>query len=109
MFAMGYTFTEPSDGSVIKEGVTAQRSPSFAFSFNEQGMCPECHGIGRKIVPNLDTLFDKEKSLNEGAIRFPEYGVDKWDWNVCTQSGLFDNDKKLDDYSEEELDRLLYG
>jgi excinuclease UvrABC ATPase subunit len=26
-----------------------------------------------------------------------------------TQSGLFDNDKKLEDYSEEELERLLYS
>ena len=75
---------------------------SNAFSFNDpQGMCPECNGLGRKLGVDLDLFLDTSKSLNEGAILFPEYGVDKWDWSICTQSGLFDNDKTLDDYSEE--------
>jgi excinuclease UvrABC ATPase subunit len=107
MFAMGYTFTEPSDGSIIKEGVAAQRSPSFAFSFNEQGMCPECHGIGRKIVPDLDTLFDKEKSLNEGAIQLGQFSVGGFYWNQFKVSGFFDMDKKLKDFTPEEWDVLL--
>lgn len=80
------------------------------FSFNDpQGMCPNCNGIGQKIGVDLDVFLDTSKSLNEGAILFPDYGVDKWDWTICTQSGLFDNDKKLADYTEEEMDRLLYG
>lgn len=80
------------------------------FSFNDpQGMCPECNGIGRKIGVDLDKFLDMSKSLNEGAILFGAYAVDSWDWSFLTQSGLFDNDKKLKDYSEEELDRLLYS
>ncbi len=80
------------------------------FSFNDpQGMCPECSGLGRKIGPDLERFLDTSKSLNEGAILFPDYGVDKWDWTLCTQSGLFDNDKKLDDYTEEEMHLLLYS
>lgn len=80
------------------------------FSFNDpQGMCPECNGIGRKLGVDLEKFLDMSKSLNEGAILFGAYGVGKWDWNFLTESGLFDNDKKLEDYTEEELDRLLYS
>ncbi|MCE7946792.1 MAG: excinuclease ABC subunit UvrA [Chloroflexi bacterium CFX4] len=80
------------------------------FSFNDpQGMCPSCNGVGRQIGVNLDVFLDFSKSLNEGAIRFPDYEVGKWDWAICTQSGLFDNDKKLADYTEAELTQLLYG
>ncbi len=80
------------------------------FSFNDpQGMCPECNGLGRKIGVDLELFLDTSKSLNEGAILFSPYAVDSWDWSICTQSGLFDNDKKLDDYTEEEMDLLLYS
>ena len=44
------------------------------FSFNDpQGMCPACNGIGRKIGVDLSVFLDVSKSLNEGAILFPEY------------------------------------
>jgi excinuclease UvrABC ATPase subunit len=80
------------------------------FSFNDpQGMCPECNGMGRKIGVDLDKFLDMSRSLNEGAILFGPYAVDSWDWSFLTQSGLFDNDKKLEDYSEEEMERLLYS
>lgn len=83
---------------------------SNVFSFNDpQGMCPNCNGIGRKIGVDLNAFLDTSKSLNEGAILFPEYAVDSWGWNILTQSGLFDNDKKLDDYPPEEMDLLLHS
>ncbi|ASS76025.1 thiamine ABC transporter permease [Tumebacillus algifaecis] len=81
-----------------------------AFSFNDQqGMCPECNGVGRKLGVDMEKALDLSKSLNEGAILLPEYSVDSWDWNICTQTGLFDNDKKLADYTEEEMAQLLYS
>lgn len=80
------------------------------FSFNDpQGMCPECNGVGRKIDVDIERFLDPSKSLNEGAICYPEYGVGSWDWTICTQSGLFDNDKKLTAYSDEEMELLLHG
>lgn len=83
---------------------------SNAFSFNDpQGMCPECNGLGRKLGVDLDLFLDTSLSLNEGAIRYPDYGVDKWDWNILSQTGLFDMDKKLEDYTEEEMELLLYS
>lgn len=80
------------------------------FSFNAiQGMCPECNGIGRKIGVDLDVFLDTSKSLSEGAILFPEYAPGSWGWSILTQSGLFDNDKKLADYTDEEMELLLHS
>lgn len=80
------------------------------FSFNDsQGMCLECNGIGRKLGVDMSKAVDMSKSLNEGALMLPDYKVDSWDWNIIVQSGSFDTDKKLSDYSHEELEQLLYG
>ncbi|GMX60238.1 excinuclease ABC subunit UvrA [Paenibacillus elgii] len=80
------------------------------FSFNDpQGMCPKCNGIGRSLCVDMSKALDKSKSLNEGAIMLPGYTVDSFDWTMIVQSGPFDPDKKLIDYSEEELEQLLYG
>ncbi|GIP32072.1 excinuclease ABC subunit UvrA [Paenibacillus sp. J2TS4] len=80
------------------------------FSFNDpQGMCPECNGIGRRLGVDMSKAVDMSKSLNEGAIMLPDYSVNGWEWNMIVQSGDFDLDKKLSDYSDEELEQLLYG
>ncbi|MFN8440823.1 MAG: excinuclease ABC subunit UvrA [Caldilineaceae bacterium] len=80
------------------------------FSFNDpQGMCPECNGLGRMLGVDLEKAFDLSKSLNGGAILLPDYGVGGWELSFFLQSGMFDNDKKLADYSAEEMDRLLYS
>ena len=82
---------------------------STAFSFNNpQGMCPRCEGLGKSNQINIDELFDKEKSLNEGAIRFPTFEVGGWRWTRYAYSGLFDNNKKLKDYTNLEWENLLY-
>jgi excinuclease ABC A subunit len=79
-----------------------------AFSFNDpQGMCPECGGIGRKIGFVSDSFLDLGKSLNEGAIQVPMFVG--WEKDMFVASGFFDNDKKLEDYTKEEMDLLLYG
>lgn len=80
------------------------------FSFNDpQGMCPECNGIGRSLGVDMSKAVDMSKSLREGAIMLPGYTVDGWEWNMLIQSGSFDPYKKLSDYSDEDLDLLLYG
>ncbi|MFC4306766.1 ATP-binding cassette domain-containing protein [Cohnella boryungensis] len=80
------------------------------FSFNDpQGMCPECNGIGRKLGVDTGKAVDLSKSLNEGAIMLPDYSVNSWEWNMVVQAGPFDPDKKLSDYSEDELEQLLFA
>jgi excinuclease UvrABC ATPase subunit len=80
------------------------------FSFNDpQGRCPECNGVGRKLGVDLDRFLDTSKSLKQGAILYPDYAVDSWGWNLLMESGLFDADKPLKKYSDEEMERLLYS
>jgi excinuclease UvrABC ATPase subunit len=84
--------------------------PAYNFSFNNpQGMCPECEGIGRTVQLDLDKFLDRSKSLNGGAILHPEFKVGKWMWKMYPMSGLFDNDKPIQEYNQQELHALLYG
>jgi excinuclease UvrABC ATPase subunit len=81
---------------------------SNSFSFNDPaGMCPECHGIGRKLSIKAETFLDMSKSLNEGAVQVPFFS--KWENSAYTSSGFFDNDKKLSKFTQEEMDLLLHG
>lgn len=81
---------------------------SNAFSFNDpQGMCPECNGIGRKMGVVSDTFLDTSKSLNEGAVQVPVFS--SWERDSYATSGFFDNDKRLADYTDKEMDLLLHG
>lgn len=83
---------------------------SMKYSFNNpQGMCKNCQGLG--VVKSIDTksLIDFNKSLNESAINFPTFQNGGWRLTRYTESGFFDNDKKISDYTREELDLLLYS
>ena len=83
---------------------------SNVFSFNHpEGMCTECEGLGTKATVDIDLFVDKSKSLNEGAIRFPTFAKGSWRWKRYAYSGLFDNDKKLEDYTDDEWHMLLYA
>jgi excinuclease UvrABC ATPase subunit len=83
---------------------------SDVFSFNNpKGMCPKCQGIGRKVEPDIEKLFDKTKSLHEGAILFSTFSKGTWYWEKHLNSGIFNPDKKLMDYTETEWQTLLYG
>jgi len=84
---------------------------SDTFSFNHpSGKCPRCDGIG--IVNELDIhkLVDFNKCLNDDdVIHFPTFTTGMWRWKRYAFSGLFDLDKKICDYSKEELDMFLYS
>lgn len=78
------------------------------FSFNDpMGMCHNCNGIGKKMNIDMDAAFDMSKSINEGAITILEAQND-WSLNTIKASGLFDNDKKLKDFTAEELNNLYH-
>ncbi len=82
---------------------------SSVFSFNNpSGMCSTCQGLGYVEDIDLNELLDYDKSLNEDAIKFPSFRPDSWRGKRYLYSGLFDNDKKLKDYTKEEMDTFLY-
>lgn len=83
---------------------------SNSFSFNlPQGMCKNCQGLGYVDDIDENLLIDKNKSLNQGAIKFVSFGVNTWRWRRYTQSGLFDNDKPIKDYSKHEYELLMHS
>ncbi|MET8778511.1 excinuclease ABC subunit UvrA [Nocardia sp. NPDC004654] len=80
------------------------------YSFNDPlGMCPECGGLGHVVHADLDKLLDAGKSLNEGAIRFSPFAVGTFQWQIYAESGLFDPDKPLRDFTAEEWQLFLHG
>jgi len=84
--------------------------PASYFSFNDpNGMCKECSGIGKVTVIDIESILDKEKSLQEGAILDKTLNPGSWYWRQYAESGLFDPDKKLKNYTMEEYNLLLYG
>ncbi|WP_196593349.1 ATP-binding cassette domain-containing protein [Pectinatus sottacetonis] len=83
---------------------------SDVFSFNNAaGMCSYCEGLGKTETIDIKTVLNFEKSLNEGAILFPTFEVGGWRLTRYTDSGFFDNNKKINDYTDKELELLLYG
>ena len=83
--------------------------PSFHFSFNvPAGMCPRCEGMGEVNDIDVDQLVDRDRSLAEGAITIPGYTADGWMVRIYSESGFLDPDKKIRDYTAQELDDFLY-
>ncbi|MDO5556298.1 MAG: excinuclease ABC subunit UvrA [Clostridia bacterium] len=80
------------------------------FSFNDpNGMCIECSGLGKVMDLDISPILLEEKSLNEGMIDLPAFHPGSWYHNQYLETKLFDPDKKLKDYSEEERNLLYYG
>ena len=82
---------------------------SDTFSFNHPaGSCPRCSGLGEIRELDIHKLVDFDKSLNdEDTIHYIAFGKGGWRWIRYAHSGLFDLDKKIRDYSPEELDLFL--
>ncbi|MCC0656386.1 excinuclease ABC subunit UvrA [Clostridioides sp. ES-S-0123-01] len=80
------------------------------FSFNDpNGMCKNCSGIGRVKAINIESILNPENSWNSGCVNDSLFKPNSWYWKQYTESGLFDLDKPLKDYSMEEYNLLLYG
>src|SRR5689334_7570304 len=83
--------------------------PAFHYSFNQPaGACARCEGVGTVTDLDLDQLFDRERSLAEGAINVPGHTADGWQVRIFSQSGFVDPDKPIRDYTERELHDFLY-
>ena len=84
---------------------------SDTFSFNHpQGSCPRCSGLGEIRELDIHKLVDFDKSLNdEDTIHYIAFHKGGWRWIRYAHSGLFDLDKKIRDYTPEELQLFLYS
>ncbi|PXA97989.1 daunorubicin resistance protein DrrC [Nostoc sp. 3335mG] len=83
--------------------------PPSLYSYNDpRGMCPDCEGIGQVAAMDMGAVVDEGKSLKEGALLPKDFAVDSWWWEIYANSGLFDLDKKIEDYSAEERENLFH-
>ena len=108
--AKAFSFNEASisgAGAVTVErgGTTVKERRSFSV---QGGMCSQCEGRGLVNDVDLTAFYDDAKSLAEGALTVPGYTVDGWFGRIFAGSGLVDPDKKIRDFSAQELDDFLY-
>ncbi len=87
-------------------GVTGPR----ALSFNDPaGACPQCQGSGQRAVIEVDRILNASKSLNQGAISFPNFAVGSLFWKVYARSGDFDVDQPVKQFTKAQREHLLSG
>ncbi|MCL6590646.1 MAG: excinuclease ABC subunit UvrA [Firmicutes bacterium] len=83
------------------------------FSFNSPyGACPECAGLGFKMEIDPDLVIDREKSLNNGAIRAWSSDQDSWSLQYLrsvAKKFKIDPDKPLKYATPAQIEVLLYG
>ncbi|MBT1543144.1 excinuclease ABC subunit UvrA [Curtobacterium flaccumfaciens pv. flaccumfaciens] len=72
------------------------------------GMCADCEGRGLVNDIDLTQLFDDAKSLGDGALTIPGYGTDGWNVRLYAESGYFDRDTPIRDFTEQERQDFLY-
>ncbi|MDT0233310.1 excinuclease ABC subunit UvrA [Curtobacterium sp. BRB10] len=72
------------------------------------GMCADCEGRGLVNDIDLTQLFDDTKSLGDGALTIPGYGTDGWNVRLYAESGYFDRDTPIRDFTEQERQDFLY-
>ena len=56
----------------------------------------------------MENLVDKKLSLNQGALKHPDFKKTGWFFRLIKMSELFDMDKPLKDFTEDKLNTLLY-
>ncbi|MEU7419106.1 ATP-binding cassette domain-containing protein [Streptomyces antibioticus] len=91
--------------------ITVERGAKKAVkaTFNRTGgMCPRCEGRGSVTDLDLTQLYDDSKSLNEGALTIPGYKAGGWGYRLYSESGFYDPDKPIRDYTKRELHDFLH-
>ncbi|MGW5478924.1 ATP-binding cassette domain-containing protein [Streptomyces sp. NPDC004008] len=104
-----YAFNVPSvraSGAITVERGT-QKAVKATFT-RTGGMCPRCEGRGAVSDLDLTQLYDDSMSLTEGAITVPGYKAGGWNYRLYSESGFYDPDKPIRDYTKRELHDFLH-
>ncbi|MFG3546241.1 ATP-binding cassette domain-containing protein [Streptomyces sp. NPDC047725] len=89
---------------------TPSAGPATAYSFNDpSGMCPECDGLGRTVRPDWDRILDPDRSLADGAVRFPPFAAGTWQGQAYTNSAGLDPHKPVGRFTAAEREFLMRG
>ncbi|MGW0331852.1 ATP-binding cassette domain-containing protein [Streptomyces sp. NPDC003011] len=89
---------------------TPSAGPATAYSFNDPaGMCPGCDGLGRAVRPDWDRILDPQRSLADGAVRFPPFAAGTWQGQAYTNSDDLDPHKPVGAFTAAEREFLMRG
>ncbi len=106
-----YAFNVPSVSGTgafkVDRGEDRTQAEKATFT-RTGGMCPRCEGVGSVSDFDLTALYDDSLSISGGALTIPGYSMDGWYGRIFKNTGFFDPDKPIRDFSKRELHALLH-
>ncbi|MEU1949478.1 excinuclease ABC subunit UvrA, partial [Streptomyces sp. NPDC020125] len=106
-FSFNVASVSARGGFTVDRGAEKTRTETVSFS-RTGGMCTHCEGRGSVSDIDLTQLYDDSKSLAEDPFTIPTYTGGGWVVRVITESGFFDKDKPIREYTKKERHDFLY-
>ncbi|MFD5340489.1 ATP-binding cassette domain-containing protein [Streptomyces hawaiiensis] len=106
-FSFNTASVSASGGFTVDRGADKTRTEKVSFS-RTGGMCTRCEGRGTVSDIDLTQLYDDSKSLSEEPFTIPTYTGDGWVVRVIAESGFFDKEKPIREYTKKERHDFLY-
>ncbi|MEE1760101.1 MULTISPECIES: excinuclease ABC subunit UvrA [unclassified Streptomyces] len=106
-FSFNVASVSASGGLTVDRGADKTKTEKVTFS-RTGGMCTHCEGRGTVSDIDLTQLFDDTKSLSEDPFTIPTYTGDGWVVRVIAESGFFDKEKPIREYTKKERHDFLY-
>ncbi|AZM58862.1 MULTISPECIES: ATP-binding cassette domain-containing protein [unclassified Streptomyces] len=106
-FSFNVASVSASGGFTVDRGADKTRTEKVSFS-RTGGMCTHCEGRGTVSDIDLTQLYDDSKSLSQDPFTIPTYTGGGWVVRVIAESGFFDPDKPIREYTKKERHDFLY-
>ncbi len=106
-FSFNVASVTASGGFTVDRGGDKTKTEKVTFS-RTGGMCTRCEGRGTVTDIDLTQLYDDSKSLNEDPFTIPTYTGGGWVVRIIAESGYFDPDKPIREYTKKERHDFLY-
>ncbi|MEU0899423.1 excinuclease ABC subunit UvrA [Streptomyces massasporeus] len=106
-FSFNTASVSASGGFTVDRGADKTKTEKVSFS-RTGGMCTHCEGRGTVSDIDLTQLYDDSKSLSEDPFTIPTYTGDGWVVRVIAESGFFDKEKPIREYTKKERHDFLY-
>lgn len=103
--AYSFNVASASGSGTLTKADGTEHTAGFSLT---GGMCLLCQGRGQVNDIDITQLVDESKSLSEGAITIPGYKAGGWSVRFYSDSGFFDPEKPIRDYSDQERHDLFY-
>ncbi|MGW0828247.1 ATP-binding cassette domain-containing protein [Streptomyces sp. NPDC002845] len=100
-FSFNVASVSASGGLTVDRGADKTKTEKVTFS-RTGGMCTHCEGRGTVSDIDLTQLYDDSKSLAEDPFTIPTYTGGGWVVRVIAESGFFDQDKPIREYTKKE-------